>query len=155
MDDAVPAESQRAEPVEVLAAEVEDAGPLRPQQPLVAVGRQEIDRRFRHVQGKHAQGLNGVDEQQGPPAVDHLGQLVQVLPPAVGVGHPTDADDAGAAVAGGGQALQQAAAVVVSHAANLDAAGGQVQPGILVRGELVVGKTTLSPGSQGSPRPPG
>ncbi len=91
-----------------------------------------------HVQRKDPQGLNGVDEEQGPPAVDHLGQLVQVVAPTAGVGHPTDADDAGAAVAGGGQAVDQPAAVAAGHAADLDAAAGQVHPGILVRGEFVV-----------------
>ena len=65
-------------------------------------------------------------------------RLVQVVAPTAGVGHPTDADDAGAAVAGRGQAVHQAAAVAAGHAADLDAAAGQVQPGILVRGEFVV-----------------
>ena len=44
-DDAVPADAERPEPLDPVAADVEQARPLGPEQPLVAVGGEEVDRR--------------------------------------------------------------------------------------------------------------
>jgi len=63
------------------------------------------DRRLRNVQGKHAQPLNGIEEKQGSATMRNLGHPLQVVPPASGIGNPTDGNDAGAAVAGVGQAI--------------------------------------------------
>ena len=46
----------------MLATEIEDSGPFRPQQPFVPIGGQKIDRRALHVQGKNAQPLDGIQE---------------------------------------------------------------------------------------------
>ena len=156
VDHAVPAHAQRAKQIEVLAAEIEDSGPFRPQQPLVAVGRQEVDRRAADVQRKNAQPLDGIQEQQGPPAVDHFRQPVQVLPPTAGVGDPTDADDPRAARRRPGPGVQQTRPSLGGHTADFHAPGDQVQPGILVRGELVVRQDDVIPLlSRGNPPPPG
>ena len=115
----------------------EDAGPFRPEQPLVAIGRQEVDRCMADVQRKDAQSLDGVEEQQGPAAVDQFGQPVQIVPPSAGVGHPTDRDNAGSIVASGGELVEIDRPAQSGDSAGFHAAIGQVQPGILVRGELV------------------
>lgn len=60
--DAVLAETQRPKPIEVLAAEEEDARPLRPQEPFVAVRSKKIDRRLANVEGHHTEGLDRVDQ---------------------------------------------------------------------------------------------
>ena len=65
---AVPAHAQRTEQVQMFPPREEDARPFRSQEPFVAVGGQEIDGRSPHVQRKNAQGLDGVEEQQGPRA---------------------------------------------------------------------------------------
>ena len=62
---------------------------------------------------------------------------VQIVPPAVGIANPANGDDPRALVAGGLQSIE-----VEFSALGLDAAGfhapiGQVQPGILIRGEFV------------------
>ena len=133
----------------MLAPGEEDAGPFRPQHPLVAVGGQEIDGRAAHVQGENAQPLDGVEKQQRPAAMDQFRQPIQVVPPAAGVGHPTDADNPRPAVAGGGEPVEIEPPLVGGDAPRFDATVGQMEPGILVRRELV------GPDDHVVARPPG
>ena len=95
---AVPANTKGAEQIEVLAARRRSL-PLGPQQPLVTVGRQEVDRRVADIQGKHTKPLDGIQKQQNTTAMHHFCQPVQVVPPAAGVGDPTDTDNPRAVVA--------------------------------------------------------
>ena len=62
--DAVPAEADRPQLIEMLAANVGDAGAFRAEHPLVPVGRQEVDAHLVHVERKDAQALNRIEEHQ-------------------------------------------------------------------------------------------
>ena len=138
LHDAVPADADGPQQVEMLAPQVEHTGALRPQQPLVAVGRQEVDRRFLHVQRKDAQALNGVEAQQGPAVACQRDQLVQIRAPSAGISDPTDRQDPRARVAGRRQTVDIDSAVRRLDASRFDAARREVEPRILVGGKLVV-----------------
>ena len=44
-----------------IAADPKEAGPFRTQEPLVAVSGQKVDRRLLHIEGQHAEALDGID----------------------------------------------------------------------------------------------
>ena len=111
---------------------------------------------WRTSKRKDAQPLDGIEKQQRPPPVDQLGQPVQIVPPSAGVGHPTDADDPGPVVAGGGEPVEVEPSPVGGDAAGFHPAVGQMKPRVLVRGELVgPGDDVVARPSRETPRPPG
>ena len=58
--------------------------PLRAEQPLVAVGGQEVDRRAAHVERQDAQPLDGIDEEEDAPLPAKGAEGVQVVAEAAG-----------------------------------------------------------------------
>src|SRR5262249_11022521 len=74
---AVPADSYRMQPIDQLPPDVEDGGTFRAEQPLVAVGRQEIDRGLPDVQGEYTQALDGIDEEVHSPLTAQVADRVQ------------------------------------------------------------------------------
>ena len=83
-DHAVPADADRVQPLDQFAADVEDAGPFRAEQPLVPVGRQEVDRRPLHVQRQHAQPLDGIHEEEDAALPAQRADGVEVVAKAAG-----------------------------------------------------------------------
>src|SRR5262249_16008007 len=55
---AVPADPDRMQPIDELAAHVEEPCTLRTQEPLVAIRRQRVHRKPAHIQGQNSQSLN-------------------------------------------------------------------------------------------------
>src|SRR5262249_44560185 len=62
--DAVPTGVNRTKEVEMLAANEEDAGPFRSEQPLVAIGGEEVDFRLAHIDRKDTQSLDRVEKEE-------------------------------------------------------------------------------------------
>ena len=122
IDHAVPADADRVQPIDQLAADAEDAGALGTEQPLVSVGRQEVDRRALHVERQDAQPLDGIDEEQHAALAAQLADRDQVVAEAAGILDETEADQPRAAVDGGAQIIEEKPAVAAGHAAQLDAA---------------------------------
>jgi hypothetical protein len=97
-----------------------DTGPFRSQEPFVTVGGQEIDRRSAYVQREDAQGLDAIETQQGPSRVNQLGQAVQIVPPAAGVGYPTQANDPRSAIASCGESIEVESPAIGGETARFD-----------------------------------
>src|SRR4051794_27839213 len=117
----------------MLATDEKDASPFRPEQPLVAIGSQKIDRRVCQIEPEHAKPLNGVEKTMRAGRVGDLHERIQVVPPAAGISDPAHGDEPGSRVAGRGNASEIDATFVYRHAPALDAARGEVHPGIKVR----------------------
>ena len=87
--------------------------------------------------GKTAEPLDRVREHERSTLVSEGHQEPEIHSPAAGVPDPADRHDPRPPVAGVGQSIQIDASVVDRHPTRLDAAAGQVHPGVLVRGKLV------------------
>src|SRR5262249_17794346 len=97
---AVPANPNRMQEIDQVAANVENAGPLRPQQPFVSVRREKIDRRLPHIDGKNAQPLNGIDKEIDAALPAQTADGIQIVAKAAGKLDHAEADKAGALVDG-------------------------------------------------------
>ena len=84
----------------------QQSGPFRPQQPLVAVGRQKIDAIGLHIERKNAQPLNRIEKEQAAAAAAKLGDLPDIDSPARGIADPAHADDPRPLVAGCREAIE-------------------------------------------------
>src|SRR5262249_13168743 len=107
LDHAVPADADRVEPFDQLPADPEDGGPFGAEQPLVAVRRQEVDRRPLNVEREDAQALDGVHEEGHAALPAELAECVQVVAEATGELDEAKAEYAGAAVHGGADVVQR------------------------------------------------
>ena len=105
-----------------------------------------------NVQGEHAEALDGVDQQQGPAVVGHLGQPVQVVSPTAGVADPTDRRRCGC----GGRRPRPAGPdrpfppSVGTRRVSTPRSARFIQ-GYWFEGNSSARVTTLSPGCQGNP----
>ena len=86
----MPTDPGRPQPVEPIAADIQDARALRPEQPLMAVGREEIDWSAAHVDGQRSEPLDRVDKQCDPAVPAKFDQTVQVVAEAAGELDVTD-----------------------------------------------------------------
>ena len=137
MNNAVPADTDRSQPIEMFATDVGDASSFGAQHPLVPVGGEEVDGRLTHVERKCADALNRVEHHQRPASVSNFDDLWHVVPIAGRVADPADRNDSRPRIARGRQLVEIEPAIFCWDAARLDAATGQVQPRIGVRRKLV------------------
>ena len=137
MHHAMPADAQHSQPVEMFAPHEQQPRSFRAEQPLVAIGGEEVDSRKRDIQREHAQALNGVEEDQRPAIVCNSHQFVHVDTPASGVADPTDADHASPLVARGGEPVEVHRTAVHRDAPRFHSAAGQIHPRVQIGRELI------------------
>src|SRR5262245_16699213 len=111
-------------------ADVEDAGTLRAEQPLVPVGGEEVDRRPLHVEGQDAQSLDGVNEEQDAALATQAAESIEVVAKTAGELDETEAENARARVDGGADVVDLEPPVAAGDAPGIDATTTQVQPRI-------------------------
>ena len=93
------------------------------------VGGQEVDRRLPHVERKYAEALDGIDEEENAAFPAHLAQGVQIVAKAAGVFDEAQADNARAAIDGGGDVVERQAIAPARHRPHLDAAPARLSQG--------------------------
>src|SRR6516225_10006393 len=98
MHDAVPANPNGMQEIDQVAANVENAGSLRPQQPFVSVCREKIDRRLPHIDGENAQALNGINKEIDAALPAQTADGIQIIAKAAGKLDHAEADKARALV---------------------------------------------------------
>src|SRR5207247_793696 len=128
LDDAVPADADGVQPLDQRAANPEDAGAFGPEQPLVPVGGEKIDRRPLHVERIDAESLDRVDEEENAPLAAKVAQRIEIIAKTAGELDEAEAQDARVRVHGGAEVVDQEPALAARHTPHLDAAIFQVQP---------------------------
>src|SRR5262249_23082296 len=106
----------------------------RTEQPLVPIGGEEVDRRPADVEGQDTEPLDGVDEEQDAALAAQVTESIEVVAEPAGELDEAEAEDARACVHRRANVVDIEPAVAAADAPGLDAAAGQVQPGIDVGG---------------------
>src|SRR2546421_435287 len=101
--DAVPADADRVQPLDQLAANPEDAGAFGTEQPLVPVGGEKIDRCPLHVERIDAEPLDRVDEEENAALAAKVAQRVEIVAKTAGELDEAEAEDARVRVHGGAE----------------------------------------------------
>src|SRR5207302_2936432 len=122
----------RVERYKRFPAGLDSPGDVGTEQRFVSVGRKEIDRCALHVQREDTQSLNGVDKEMNATLPTQRSDVIQVIAKAAGELDPAEADHARAAVERRTNVVDPEPAVAARYGAHLDAAIGQVHPGINV-----------------------
>ncbi len=133
VDDAVPAHANRVQHVDQLRPNPEDANPLRPEQPLVTVGRQEVDRCPSNIEREDAEALNRIDEEVDPALATHRTDRIQVVAKAAGEFDETQRHNPGSCIHRGANIVDGDPAAATRHRAHAYAAMPLIDPWILIR----------------------
>src|SRR5277367_4603966 len=88
-----PPELHRFNGIEQLLTNVKDAISFWPQHPLVAVGRQGVDVRGSHIDGKNAHSLNRIHKEEAAVPLAELPESGQIDPVAAQVVHVADGEE--------------------------------------------------------------
>ncbi len=127
------------------AITVEDPAAFRPAEPLMPVGRQEVDVHGPHVDGEYAQALDGVHTEEDAPFLADPPQGRQVGAIAAGELHGRDGYHPGLAGDGIGDAFNRYPPVFLRNHLELHAARLQAHPGVHVGRKLDVGGDHIVP----------
>src|SRR5437763_1061339 len=100
-DDAVPADPDWMEHRHQIATNVEDAGPLTCQKPLMPVRCEKINWHLLRVERQDSQALNGIDQKIDSLLFQHFADCLQIIAEAARELDEAERHQAGAAVDGG------------------------------------------------------
>src|SRR6187399_1134553 len=90
----------------MLAANVGEARTLRSEHPFLPAGGHDIDLQLLHIDGKHAQALNRVNDAERAVRVCDFGDAGKIMSISGGVTDKTDGDHASASVARFGEFVE-------------------------------------------------